>query len=200
MTSLSLTQTPPHSGFSVGSTQYLPICLSCRHHTGPPTVISCLVEGTDGLLLWGPEPPGPCLPQACELSHQGHPSDQPALSVSPVCVVQPLSPQQSFRRESGASWGECLQLKVGTQVGTEHSPPSALVPRNPALPAFSLSSGKFGAVCTCTEKATGLKLAAKVIKKQTPKDKVVGGGGLLCERGGVLGWEALSPPSTHVSV
>nr|XP_003476686.1 LOW QUALITY PROTEIN: myosin light chain kinase 2, skeletal/cardiac muscle [Cavia porcellus] len=31
--------------------------------------------------------------------------------------------------------------------------------------------GKFGAVCTCTEKATGLKLAAKVIKKQTPKDK-----------------------------
>jgi hypothetical protein len=29
-------------------------------------------------------------------------------------------------------------------------------------------------VCTCTERATGLKLAAKVIKKQTPKDKVVG--------------------------
>ncbi|XP_075818641.1 myosin light chain kinase 2, skeletal/cardiac muscle [Microtus pennsylvanicus] len=35
----------------------------------------------------------------------------------------------------------------------------------------SLGGGKFGAVCTCTEKATGLKLAAKVIKKQTPKDK-----------------------------
>lgn len=29
-------------------------------------------------------------------------------------------------------------------------------------------------MCTCTERATGLKLAAKVIKKQTPKDKVVG--------------------------
>lgn len=41
-------------------------------------------------------------------------------------------------------------------------------------PTLSLSSGKFGAVCTCTEKATGLKLAAKVIKKQTPKDKVAG--------------------------
>ncbi|KAK7807417.1 hypothetical protein U0070_025049 [Myodes glareolus] len=35
----------------------------------------------------------------------------------------------------------------------------------------SLGGGKFGAVCTCTEKATGLKLAAKVIKKQSPKDK-----------------------------
>ncbi|XP_005384950.1 PREDICTED: myosin light chain kinase 2, skeletal/cardiac muscle [Chinchilla lanigera] len=35
----------------------------------------------------------------------------------------------------------------------------------------ALGGGKFGAVCTCTEKATGLRLAAKVIKKQTPKDK-----------------------------
>nr|XP_031289867.1 myosin light chain kinase 2, skeletal/cardiac muscle isoform X1 [Camelus dromedarius]XP_031289868.1 myosin light chain kinase 2, skeletal/cardiac muscle isoform X1 [Camelus dromedarius] len=35
----------------------------------------------------------------------------------------------------------------------------------------ALGGGKFGAVCTCVEKATGLKLAAKVIKKQTPKDK-----------------------------
>ncbi|KAL0595244.1 Myosin light chain kinase 2, skeletal/cardiac muscle [Plecturocebus cupreus] len=38
----------------------------------------------------------------------------------------------------------------------------------------ALGGGKFGAVCTCMEKATGLKLAAKVIKKQTPKDKVRG--------------------------
>ncbi|XP_006860770.1 PREDICTED: myosin light chain kinase 2, skeletal/cardiac muscle [Chrysochloris asiatica] len=35
----------------------------------------------------------------------------------------------------------------------------------------ALGGGKFGAVCTCTEKSTGLKLAAKIIKKQTPKDK-----------------------------
>ncbi|XP_074067946.1 myosin light chain kinase 2, skeletal/cardiac muscle isoform X2 [Macrotis lagotis] len=34
-----------------------------------------------------------------------------------------------------------------------------------------LGGGKFGEVCTCTEKATGLKLAAKIIKKQSPKDK-----------------------------
>ncbi|XP_043843452.1 myosin light chain kinase 2, skeletal/cardiac muscle [Dromiciops gliroides] len=34
-----------------------------------------------------------------------------------------------------------------------------------------LGGGKFGEVCTCTEKATGLKLAAKTIKKQSPKDK-----------------------------
>uniref|UniRef100_A0A8C9NMC9 Myosin light chain kinase 2, skeletal/cardiac muscle n=1 Tax=Serinus canaria TaxID=9135 RepID=A0A8C9NMC9_SERCA len=44
-------------------------------------------------------------------------------------------------------------------------------------PQFSLSSkeilggGKFGEVHTCTEKETGLKLAAKVIRKQGAKDK-----------------------------
>uniref|UniRef100_K7F6K4 Myosin light chain kinase 2 n=1 Tax=Pelodiscus sinensis TaxID=13735 RepID=K7F6K4_PELSI len=31
--------------------------------------------------------------------------------------------------------------------------------------------GKFGEVRTCTERGTGLKLAAKIIKKQNPKDK-----------------------------
>lgn len=48
-------------------------------------------------------------------------------------------------------------------------------------------------MCTCTEKATGLKLAAKVIKKQTPKDKVVEGlqEGEECPRGGP---SLLSPP------
>uniref|UniRef100_G1TU19 Myosin light chain kinase 2 n=1 Tax=Oryctolagus cuniculus TaxID=9986 RepID=G1TU19_RABIT len=51
----------------------------------------------------------------------------------------------------------------------------------------ALGGGKFGAVCTCTEKSTGLKLAAKVIKKQTPKDKVVEGGVALQEGGG--SWE-----------
>uniref|UniRef100_A0A6I8NEF1 Myosin light chain kinase 2 n=1 Tax=Ornithorhynchus anatinus TaxID=9258 RepID=A0A6I8NEF1_ORNAN len=35
----------------------------------------------------------------------------------------------------------------------------------------STIGGKFGEVCTCTEKATGLKLAAKIIKKQSAKDK-----------------------------
>ncbi|NXU90954.1 MYLK2 kinase, partial [Xiphorhynchus elegans] len=34
-----------------------------------------------------------------------------------------------------------------------------------------LGGGKFGEVHTCTEKETGLKLAAKVIRKQGPKDK-----------------------------
>lgn len=36
----------------------------------------------------------------------------------------------------------------------------------------SLLRGKFGEVHTCTEKETGLKLAAKVIRKQGAKDKV----------------------------
>lgn len=35
-----------------------------------------------------------------------------------------------------------------------------------------LHRGKFGEVHTCTEKETGLKLAAKVIRKQGAKDKV----------------------------
>lgn len=56
------------------------------------------------------------------------------------------------------------------------SPLSHVPLGTPSLPAPSLPRGKFGAVCTCTEKATGLKLAAKVIKKNTPKDKVVGAG------------------------
>ncbi|XP_021272546.1 myosin light chain kinase 2, skeletal/cardiac muscle [Numida meleagris] len=38
-----------------------------------------------------------------------------------------------------------------------------------------LGGGKFGEVHTCTEKQTGLKLAAKVIRKQGAKDKVCGG-------------------------
>ena len=37
---------------------------------------------------------------------------------------------------------------------------------------LSLPRGKFGEVHTCTEKQTGLKLAAKVIRKQGAKDKV----------------------------
>ncbi|NWX20427.1 MYLK2 kinase, partial [Aegotheles bennettii] len=41
----------------------------------------------------------------------------------------------------------------------------------PAPPAHALGSGKFGEVHTCTEKQTGLKLAAKVIRKQGAKDK-----------------------------
>lgn len=37
---------------------------------------------------------------------------------------------------------------------------------------LSLPRGKFGEVHTCTEKQTGLKLAAKMIRKQGAKDKV----------------------------
>lgn len=44
----------------------------------------------------------------------------------------------------------------------------AVVPPTPLL----FHRGKFGEVHTCTEKQTGLKLAAKVIKKQGAKDKV----------------------------
>ncbi|NWT06718.1 MYLK2 kinase, partial [Mionectes macconnelli] len=62
-------------------------------------------------------------------------------------------------------------------------PPAPFVHRTVTLRSGSVSSqfslnskdilggGKFGEVHTCTEKETGLKLAAKVIRKQGPKDK-----------------------------
>lgn len=34
-------------------------------------------------------------------------------------------------------------------------------------------SGRFGKVHKCTENATGLRLAAKIISTRTPKEKVV---------------------------
>uniref|UniRef100_A0A8B9SPZ6 Myosin light chain kinase 2 n=1 Tax=Anas platyrhynchos TaxID=8839 RepID=A0A8B9SPZ6_ANAPL len=55
--------------------------------------------------------------------------------------------------------GSCCRGCRGPQV--------AVVPSTPPL----FHRGKFGEVHTCTEKQTGLKLAAKVIKKQGAKDK-----------------------------
>lgn len=53
---------------------------------------------------------------------------------------------------------------------------SVLLGLQPPLPLCH--RGKFGEVRTCTEKQTGLKLAAKIIRKQGPKDKV--GAGRAC--------------------
>lgn len=136
----------------------------------------------------------------------------PALPVHVVCVVQrtcfshcPGRTAHSFRRESGLAgvsapvspkgiqrhhwvWDQVRnRAKDATDPGGLWGP----------LTASSLSSGKFGAVCTCKEKATGLKLAAKVIKKQTPKDKVVRWGSGICPGWGGDPWSGyLSPPST----
>lgn len=82
-----------------------------------------------------------------------------------------------FQRSSQSHHQACVRR------GREHR--SWLIPGSGKCPHFqplTNSSGKFGAVCTCTERATGLKLAAKVIKKQTPKDKVVGDAG-RCSQG-----------------
>lgn len=77
----------------------------------------------------------------------------------------------TFWEGTGAGWD--FPISQGAKAAP--TPPN-LAFGTPILSASSLSSGKFGAVCTCTEKATGLKLATKVIKKQTPKDKVVQSG------------------------
>lgn len=99
----------------------------------------------------------------------------------------------TFWEATGAGWGSPISQ------GAEHRPSSHLVFGTRLLSASSLSSGKFGAVCTCTEKATGLKLAAKVIKKQTPKDKVVRSGCGDGEGEGMLGAGASHlPPPTHL--
>lgn len=62
------------------------------------------------------------------------------------------------------AWGSTLGQRGGPQQ------PGRLM----ALASLRLSfpRGKFGEVHTCTEKQTGLKLAAKVIRKQGAKDKV----------------------------
>ncbi|POI26664.1 hypothetical protein CIB84_009587 [Bambusicola thoracicus] len=55
-----------------------------------------------------------------------------------------------------------------------------------------LGGGKFGEVHTCTEKQTGLKLAAKVIRKQGAKDKVSDGSRAL----GMRSWGSAGSDSS----
>lgn len=66
----------------------------------------------------------------------------------------------------------CTKGAVGStpkQCGGAQQPGQLMVLASLTLP---LPRGKFGEVHTCTEKQTGLKLAAKVIRKQGAKDKV----------------------------
>lgn len=123
------------------------------------------------------------------------------LLFAPCCPAINLGGKAAFATGgSRAWWGECPHLSEELP----ESPPglcheekehrSLLTPwvlEVPSLPISYHPSGKFGAVCTCTERSTGLKLAAKVIKKQTPKDKVVGECrpyGEMFSEWTVLGW------------
>uniref|UniRef100_A0A8D2M800 Myosin light chain kinase 2, skeletal/cardiac muscle n=1 Tax=Zonotrichia albicollis TaxID=44394 RepID=A0A8D2M800_ZONAL len=127
------------------------------------------------------------------LHHPVHP--QPGVSGS-----QPSTQYLATSCTHRLGWVPIFTPNRGTQSGVSaqqipcSAPPLSLADDVPPPPApfahrivtlrsasvssqFSLSSkeilggGKFGEVHTCTEKETGLKLAAKVIRKQGAKDK-----------------------------
>lgn len=147
-------------------------------------------------------PRAPTCPRPVSCHIRGSPSAGPPPPVPMVCVAHhcPCCRAHSFRRESGLAGASARISERGIQMGTEHRPALPPPPPPGACPLGTphsqpfLSRGKFGAVCTCTERATGLKLAAKVIKKQTPKDKVVRAGCAGGEGGLGLGASHLPLP------
>ncbi|XP_066240202.1 myosin light chain kinase 2, skeletal/cardiac muscle [Saccopteryx leptura] len=137
------------------------------------------------------ETPGPTDPEPAEAAAGGESIPEGVQKASgpaeacgdtPLGIGFPAVPPQS--PEVGQA--SCLTAKEEDcfQILDDCPPPPAPFPHRivelrtgNASSQFTMNSkealggGKFGTVCTCTEKATGLKLAAKVIKKQTPKDK-----------------------------
>ncbi|NXI81302.1 MYLK2 kinase, partial [Rhipidura dahli] len=131
--------------------------------------------------LQPPEPPG--TPQERTLpSATGQPPDPAGVAEQPGPGVQPslteakppLSPYLT------PDFGKEDPFEILDDVPP---PPAPFAHRTVTLRSASVSSqfslnskdilggGKFGEVHTCTEKETGLKLAAKVIRKQGAKDK-----------------------------
>ncbi|NWU37452.1 MYLK2 kinase, partial [Hylia prasina] len=127
------------------------------------------------------EPPG--TPQERTLpSATGQPPDPAGVAEQPGSEVQPSS------TEAKPSPSPYLTPDFGKEDPFEilddvPPPPAPFAHRTVTLRSASVSSqfslnskdilggGKFGEVHTCTEKETGLKLAAKVIRKQGAKDK-----------------------------
>lgn len=194
---LSHRHTIDHSVFPIGSKQHFPVCFSFGHHPDP---LKVLHKKPSRCLPLGPRAPEPMLTTRRELSIRCRPVGASTRPVPMAGVVQPLSlPQGSQLQEGvGLAGASVPAHRGGSGQGQSTGPYLSPGPLGtPSLPTSSLFSGKFGAVCTCTEKATGLKLAAKVIKKQTPKDKVVGAGSVGRRGDPRSGY--LSPPSTRMS-
>ncbi|NXC32745.1 MYLK2 kinase, partial [Campylorhamphus procurvoides] len=135
--------------------------------------------------------PGPALPAVENLQ----PSQERTL---PSATEQPLDPAGVAKQPGPEGQPSSTEAKplpspyLTPDFGKEDPfeilddvppPPAPFAHRTVTLRSASVSSqftlnskdilggGKFGEVHTCTEKETGLKLAAKVIRKQGPKDK-----------------------------
>ncbi|NWU11678.1 MYLK2 kinase, partial [Cephalopterus ornatus] len=142
----------------------------------------------------GPTEPGPAPPAVGDLQPQGTPQERTLPSATgqppdPAGVAEQPGPEgQPPSTEAKPPSSPYLTPDFGKENPFEilddvPPPPAPFTHRIVTLHSgsvssqFSLSSkdvlggGKFGEVHTCTEKETGLKLAAKVIRKQGAKDK-----------------------------
>ncbi|XP_027502111.1 myosin light chain kinase 2, skeletal/cardiac muscle [Corapipo altera] len=142
----------------------------------------------------GPTEPGPAPPAMGDLQPHGTPQERTLPSATgqppdPAGVVEQPGPErQPPSTEAKPPPSPYLTPDFGKEDPFEilddvPPPPAPFEHRIVTLHSGSVSSqfslnskdilggGKFGEVHTCTEKETGLKLAAKVIRKQGPKDK-----------------------------
>ncbi|NWU77720.1 MYLK2 kinase, partial [Onychorhynchus coronatus] len=142
----------------------------------------------------GPTEPGPAPAAKGDLQ----PNDTPQERTLPSATGQPPDPAGVAERPGPEEQPPSTEAKplpspyLTSDFGKEDPfeilddvppPPAPFAHRTVTLRSGSVSSqfslnskdilggGKFGEVHTCTEKETGLKLAAKVIRKQGPKDK-----------------------------
>ncbi|NWI62390.1 MYLK2 kinase, partial [Todus mexicanus] len=135
----------------------------------------------------GPAEPGPAPPALGDLQPADSPS-APQERTLPNATGQPGPGGQLSSPAAEPPPSPYLTPDFGKEDPFEilddvPPPPAPFAHRTVTLRAASVSShfnldakdilggGKFGEVHTCTEKQTGLKLAAKVIRKQGPKDK-----------------------------
>ncbi|NXJ83220.1 MYLK2 kinase, partial [Trogon melanurus] len=149
----------------------------------------------------GPAEPVPAPPALGELQPPEPPTESPGSPQErtlPCAVGQPLDPTGAMEQpgpegqpalaEAGPPPSPYLTPDFGKEDPFEilddvPPPPAPFAHRIVTLRSASVSAqfnldskeilggGKFGEVHTCTEKQTGLKLAAKVIRKQGAKDK-----------------------------
>ncbi|NWR39214.1 MYLK2 kinase, partial [Tachuris rubrigastra] len=142
----------------------------------------------------GPTEPGPAPPAMGDLQPHGIPQERTVPNATgqppdPADIAEQPGPEgQPPSTEAKPPPSPYLTPDFGKEDPFEilddvPPPPAPFVHRTVTLHSGSVSSqfslnskdilggGKFGEVHTCTEKETGLKLAAKVIRKQGPKDK-----------------------------
>ncbi|XP_009469768.1 PREDICTED: myosin light chain kinase 2, skeletal/cardiac muscle [Nipponia nippon] len=139
----------------------------------------------------GPEPPRPALLQSLSCPAACQREEQPSAEAAAMEMIPEETtagerdlvawwPGEGDTQQRGLERASVTRGTVGNDVPP---PPAPFAHRIVTLRSASVSSqynlsskeilggGKFGEVHICTEKQTGLKLAAKVIRKQGAKDK-----------------------------